>query len=266
MNENPQDKPAERRRQGPLGEDDDATRQIHTQQKGDEAGNEGEESTRRSGRKTRSEPGETRTMGTAGRDDREATASQVPRGYFEAIEERQERLRDIYGGVDWLASFLGFLLALVGGAFLATIAGLVIVPLGFAVDFSAASLGTAGITALVLVGVLSFLTYFFGGYVSGRLARFDGGLNGVMLVLWTALLAVLLVLAAGIFSGFLPTPVVERLQGFFQNNLLPGFDNLVSQGAVGIGILVALVLAILLGSFLGGRLGGRYHADIDYTL
>ena len=265
MSEDPQDRPTERRRQGPLG-DDDATRQIRTQQKGDGAGDEGEQPTRRYGRKTKSEPGETRTMGTVGQDDREATASSAPRGYFEAIEERQERLRDIYGGVDWLASFLGFLLALMGGAFLATISGLVIVPLGFAVDFSAATLGPAAITALVLVGVLLFLTYFFGGYVSGRLARFDGGLNGVMLVLWTALLAVLLVLAGGVFSGFLPTPVVERLQGLFQNNLSPGFDNLVSQGTVGIGILIALVLAILLGSFLGGRLGARYHADIDYTL
>ena len=265
MSENPQDRPTERRRQGPLG-DEDATRQIRTRQTEDETNRDDEGATRRSGRRSRSESGETRTMGAVGGDDRESASASAPGGYFEAMEERQERLRDIYGGVDWLASFLGFLLALVGGAFLATISGLVIVPLGLAVDFSAATLGTAAITALVLMGVLLFLMYFFGGYVSGRLARFDGGLNGVMLVLWTALLGVLLVLAGSIFSGFLPTPVVDRIQGFFQNNLSPGFDNLVAQGAIGIGILVALILVILLGSFLGGRLGARYHSDIDYTL
>lgn len=264
MSENPQDRQAERRRQGPLG-DEDATRQIRIRNREEQTRVENEESTRRSGRKSKSEPPETRAMSTVNREDREA-ATAASSGYFEAMEERQERLRDIYGGVDWLASFLGFLLALVGGAFLATITGLILVPLGFAVDFSAADLGPAVITALVVLGVLLFLTYFFGGYVSGRLARFDGGVNGIMLVLWTALLGVLLVLAGGIFSGFLPAPVVERIQGFLQNSVLPGFNNLVAQGAIGIGILIALVLVILLGSFLGGKLGARYHADIDYTL
>lgn len=268
MSENPQDKSTERRRQGPLGDDNDATRRIRTQQGEDQATSEEQQSTRRSGRKNKSEPNETQAMQNAQNEDaQKPTAGIPPQGYFEAMEERQERLRDIYGGVDWLASFLGFLLALVGGAFLGAIAGMIIAsPLGFAVDFSATDLGPAVITGLAILGVLLFFMFFFGGYVSGRLARFDGGLNGIMLVLWAVILGVLVVLAGGIFSGFIPTPVVELIQRALQNGLLPSFNNLVAQGAAGIGILVALVLAILLGSFLGGRLGGRYHSDIDYTL
>ncbi|CAN5875362.1 hypothetical protein BH23ACT11_BH23ACT11_25480 [soil metagenome] len=274
MSDTSNDKSTERRRRGPLGDDGEETRQQpsqneeETRQIPEQKSSGDEDRTRRSNPKSsKDEEKQTQVMRSSERrDSGKESPGATSGGYFEAMEERQERLRDIYGGIDWLASFLGFLLALVAGAFLALIAGLVLVPLGFAVDFSVENLGPAAITALVLVGVLLFLMYFFGGYVAGRLARFDGGLNGAMVILWTVLFAVLLVLAGGIFSAFLPTTVAEQIQSTFQNALQPTFDNLVAQGALGIGILVAIVLVALLASFLGGRVGGRYHRDIDYTL
>ncbi|HZY65395.1 MAG TPA: tetraspanin family protein [Rubrobacteraceae bacterium] len=264
MSESSNDQSRERRRTGPLGGGDEDTRQQapqsekETRQIPEQQPGGGEARTRRATRKnTEGDARETQVMRSSGA---------APGGYFEAMEEREERLRDIYGGTDWLASFLGFIFAIVGGAVLALIPALVLIPLGFSIDLSGGSLGTAAITGLAIVGVVLFLMYFFGGYVAGRLARFDGGLNGVMLLVWTVIVGVLLVLAGGIFSSFLPAGVAENMQSFIQGTMLPGFNNLVAQGAIGIAILIAAVLVALLGAFVGGRTGARYHRDIDYTL
>lgn len=267
MSENPQDKSRERRRTGPLQEDGE-NEETRVSPRNDD------EKTRRvpSRRAEKEEARETKAMrrtsadGGPGPQDRQGTAAGQPRGYFEAMEEREERLREIYGGIDWLASFLGFVFALVAGVFLSGIAGLVLVPLGFSPEFGGGALGPAAITGLVVVALVLFLTYFLGGYVSGRLARFDGGLNGIMLVLWTLVAGLLIVLAGGILSSFLPAGFAEQVRGMVQGSLLPAFDNLVGIGAIGIGILVGAFLFMLLGSFVGGRTGGRYHTDIDYTL
>lgn len=261
MSENPEDRSRERRRTGPLQEGDE-TEETRVNPPGEEG--KTRQASRRSGRE---EARETRAMRAPKEPDgRQGTAAGQSGGYYEAMEEREERLRDIYGGIDWLASFIGFVFALVAGAVLAGIAGLVLVPLGFSPNFNAGTLGPAAITGLVVVAVVLFLTYFFGGYVSGRLARFDGGLNGIMLVLWTLVVALLVVLAGGILSSFLPAGFAEQLRSAVQGGLLPAFNNLVGIGAIGIGILVGAFLVALLGGFVGGRTGGRYHTDIDYTL
>lgn len=260
MSESPEDKSRERRT-GPLREDGE-TEETRVNSPGGEG--ETRQAPRRSNRGE--EARETRAMRAPTYEERQDTAPGQPRGYFEAMEEREERLRDIYGGIDWLASFLGFVFALVAGAFLSGIAGLVLVPLGFSPNLGAGTLGPAAITGLVVVGVVLFLTYFFGGYVSGRLARFDGGLNGVMLVLWTLVFGLLAVLAGGILSSFLPAGFAGQIRNVVQGGVLPAFNSLVSIGAIGIGILVGAFLIALLGGFVGGRTGGRYHTDIDYTL
>ena len=273
MTERPEDRPEERRRTGPLGDDADAqeTRRVPIGEnrpgRGEPAGRTGDDAA-----ETRQVPQgspegngekETRVIRTPGYPDTTADATPYPRGYFEAAEDREDRLRDMYGGVDWLASFLGFVFAALAGAILAAVAGIVLGPLGFSLNLSGA-LGTAAITGLVLLGVLIFLTYFFGGYVSGRLARFDGGRNGAMLLLWTVLAGVLLLLAAGIFSGFLPDGAAEAIGGFM-DSAASALDDLSQAGLVGIAVAAGAILLALLGGFLGGRLGSRYHAEIDRT-
>ena len=264
MSENPQDKSRERRRTGPLQEggrerrddpgkpaqDDEKTRQVSSR------------------RQEKEEARETKAMrrDSTDRGSRQDTVPGQSRGYFEAMEEREERLREIYGGIDWLASFLGFVFAFVAGAFLSAIAGLVLVPLGFSPDLGGGTLGPAVITGLVVIAVVLFLTYFLGGYVAGRMARFDGGLNGIMLVLWTLVAGLLVVLAGGILSSFLPVSFAEQVRNVVQSGLLPAFNDLIGIGAIGVGILVGAFLVMILGGFVGGRTGGRYHTDIDYTL
>src|SRR5215211_214619 len=234
MSDRPEEGREERRRTGPLGDDDVETRRVPTEN-GAEAARQGEASSSRT-RGSASGPSgenETRVIRASGYPDTTRDATPYPRGYFEEAEEREDRLRDMYGGVDWLASFLGFIFAIVLGATFSAIAGLVLVPFGITPDLSGGQIGTSVITGLVLLGVLIFLTYFFGGYVAGRLARFDGGRNGAMLLVWTLLTVLLLVLAAGVFSGFLPDGATAAI-GSSMDGVLSTLDSLSQAGVVGI--------------------------------
>ena len=276
MSDSPQDEPRERRRRGPLGDhEEEQTRPA-------DGNSEAEDSsatrlipggsTRRSGggdERTRAIPedesGRTRKAsvirpsGYSREGDRPRESSS---GYYEAAEERELRLQELYGGVDWLASFLGFIFAAVAGGVLSAIAVIVVGRLGLPLSFSGGALGTSAVTALVVLGVLVFLTFFCGGYVAGRLARFDGGRNGVMVVVWAVVVA-----AISLSVGpLLPGQIFSYLQSFVQSTLLPALDTLTGMGALGIGILVGAVLLMLLGGFAGGRLGARYHSEIDRTI
>ncbi|MDQ4126750.1 MAG: hypothetical protein M3151_02135 [Actinomycetota bacterium] len=270
MSERPEDRPEDRRRTGPLGDDaeetrtgppaendPEVTRRVPTQP--DQASSE----TRRIPQGTsQPEDKETRVIRTQGYSDTTGEAAPYPPGYFEAAEDREDRLRDMYGGVDWLASFLGFVFAVVAAALFSLIAGLVLVPLGFPPALGGGEIGAAVITGLALLGLLIFLTFLFGGYVAGRLARFDGGRNGAMLLVWSFVAVLILTLAAGVFSGFLPPGLSDGV-----GNLLEGVsstvEDLASAGAVGIAVAIGALLLALLGGFLGGRLGSRYHVQID---
>lgn len=279
MTDRPEDRPEERRRTGPLGDngesetarqepaDEEPTRQVPSGQSpereaGPSRGTEQMPQQRPAAGET--EDKETRVIRTPPYGS-QGDATTYPRGYFEAAEEREDRLRDMYGGVDWLASFLGFVFALVAGSLFSLIAGLVIAPLGLSLSFSGGQIGAAAITGLVLVAILVFLTYFFGGYVAGRLARFDGGRNGAMLLLWTGVAVLVLALINALLSNFLPSNVAQGLDNLVQNNVLSAIGGLSQLGLVGIVILVAALVVALVGGFLGGRLGARYHAEIDRT-
>ena len=281
MTDKPEDRPEERRRTGPLGDDaesgttrreppgdEEPTRQVPADEPArDEPARETQPMAERPAGEPagETEDKETRVIRTPPAYGTQADASPYPRGYFEAAEEREDRLRDMYGGVDWLASFIGFIFALVAGSFFSLVAGLVVAPLGISMDLAGSEIGPAAITGLVLVAILVFLTYFFGGYVAGRLARFDGGRNGAMLLLWTGVTILVLALINAVLSGFLPEGISENIDGLIQNFLFSTIGGLSGLGIAGVLIFVGALLVALVGGFLGGRLGSRYHAEIDRT-
>src|ERR671912_309757 len=234
------DRPEERRRTGPLGDEDDETRRVPTEN-GPEATRqvreEAEPAETRGVARAPSEENETRVIRVPGHPDTTRDATPYPRGYFEATEEREDRLRDMYGGVDWLASFLGLVFAIVLGAVFSVVAGLVLVPFDITPALSGGQIGASAITGLALLGVLIFLTFFFGGYVAGRLARFDGGRNGAMVLAWTVILALILALVALVFSGFLPSGTAEVIRNLAQGTA-SAVGNLAGAGVAGIVVAV----------------------------
>src|ERR687896_303297 len=261
MSDRPEDRPEERRRTGPLGGDERSEEARRPEQAEDAASRETEpvpqrpsgEAEDKETRVIRTPPG----YGTAAQD-----GGPYPRGYFEAAEEREDRLRDMYGGVDWLASFLGFVFAIVLGAVFSAVAGLVLVPFGITPALSGGQIGASLITGLALLGVLIFLTFFFGGYVAGRLARFDGGRNGAMVLVWMFIVVLILALAAAIFSGFLPAGMAQGIANLV-DRIVSTAGNLAGAGVVGLVTAAAALLIALLGGSLGGRMGSRYHTEID---
>ncbi len=165
-----------------------------------------------------------------------------------------------FGGIKWGAAFFGWLsangLAVILVALLA--AGGVAVGLGQGVTSaqdaadSAPTIGLAGGIGLLVV---LFLSYLAGGYVAGRMARFDGARQG--LAVWVIGLVVVVLLAiAGTVLGA-QYNVLQQLN-------LPRIP--VDEGTAttaGIVTLVALLVVTLLGALVGGKLGDRYHRRID---
>ena len=274
MEEKPQDRPEDRRRRGPLddeGEPEEATRSAPRAGNG---GQGGEDTATRQG--APENVGRTPASGTPrdalGEEDPEtrvirppgtrAEGETQPGGYYpEAPEEREARLKEVYGGVDWLASFIGCVFAIVSSGILLAFTGLVLNPLGFTLNLAGRDIDAVIITGLVVVGFVLFASYFIGGYVAGRLVRFDGGRNGAVTVAWGLILSIILVL----FGSFLPGALFRALQDFMEQSVLPAIGGLTEVGLVGAGIIVGALLLELLGGFLGGRLGNGYHTRIDNT-
>jgi len=104
---------------------------------------------------------------------------------------------------------------------------------------------------LVLLGV----AYFAGGYVAGRMARFDGARQGVAVWIIGLLVVVLLGVAGAVFGA--------KYNVLAQLNLprIPVDEGTATTG--GIVALVAVLLVTLGAAILGGKTGERYHRKID---
>ena len=166
-----------------------------------------------------------------------------------------------YGGISWGAAFFGWLSANGMAVILIALlsAGGLAFGLSSAVDSADAAADSAtsgiGLGAGIALLVVLFLAYLAGGYVAGRMARFDGVKQGVAVWVIGLVVVVLLALAGLVFGS--------------QYNVLAQLDLPripIDEGTAttaGIIALVAVLLATLLGAVLGGVLGARYHRKVD---
>jgi hypothetical protein len=168
--------------------------------------------------------------------------------------------RAVFGGIKWGAAFFGWLSA--NGLAVLLIALLSAAGVGLALaqgvdtaDEAAQQVETLGIGGGIAILVVLFLAYLAGGYVAGRMARFDGARQGVAVWL-IGLIVVLLLAAAGALLGA-QYNVLQQLN-------LPRIP--IEEGdatTAGIITLAAILLATLLGSLIGGKVGERYHRKVD---
>ena len=113
----------------------------------------------------------------------------------------------------------------------------------------------AGIgAAAVLLGIV-LLSYFSGGYVAGRMSRFDGGKQGVAVWVIGLLLA-----GAGVGLGLLLGPqsgLPEQLD-LPSAELAATTSGVTALAAAGVALVGGLLAAVL-----GGKVGCRYHRKVD---
>jgi len=174
-----------------------------------------------------------------------------------ALDTMRARQRDRFGGIQWGADFFGWLCA-IGLASLLTAA---LVGAGVALGLStddatnadtAPQIGLGG--GIALIAVLA-IAWFCGGYVAGRMARFDGVRQGLGVWLWTLLSAVVIAAVAAI--GGTEYDVYQRLN---LPRIAIGDSTLNTGGAIAGAVAV---VATLLFAVLGGKAGERFHKRVD---
>jgi hypothetical protein len=164
-----------------------------------------------------------------------------------------------YRGFKFGAAFFGWLVAISMTVLLAGVAGAIATGVEFVVNFTRAEAeqraGTLGIAAAVILVLTVSLAFYTGGYVAGRLARFDGARQGFGV--WMFALIITVVAAGVVALANTQDDVVGRID--LPN--VPLSDSTLTTGAIS--TAVALVLLTLLAALLGGTTGRRYHDKID---
>ena len=169
-----------------------------------------------------------------------------------------DRAHEEYGGIKWGAAFFGWLSANGLNVLLLAIAAAAGTAVGLtqsSTQEAASNAETIGITGGIVLLVILALGYYAGGYVAGRMARFDGARQG--LAVWVIGLLVTIVLAvAGAVLG-------SKYNVLSQLNL-PSIPVDGGQATTGGLIALGLVLLVTLGAaVLGGKAGESYHRKID---
>jgi hypothetical protein len=174
------------------------------------------------------------------------------------VRDVRARQREEFGGVNWGSAFFGWLVAVGMAAILLGILSAAGAAFGLG-DVSDAeaeeNAETIGIVGGILLILVLGVAYWCGGYVSGRMSRFDGARQGV--AAWALGVAVTIVLAvAGALFGA-EYNVLERLD-------LPRIP--IDEGTLTAGAAVALAAAVLIAlaaAMGGGKAGERYHRKVD---
>jgi hypothetical protein len=174
-----------------------------------------------------------------------------------ALDTMRARQRDRFGGIQWGSDFFGWLCA-IG---LASLLTAILVGAGVALGLSTSDAGNADTAQQIGLGggiallVVLAIAWFSGGYVAGRMARFDGARQGIGVWLWT-------ILAAVIVAGFAAIGGSEY--DIFQRLNLPRIavgDNTLTAGGAIAG--AAAIIVTLLFAVIGGKVGERYHRRVD---
>jgi hypothetical protein len=165
-----------------------------------------------------------------------------------------------YHGTNWGAAFFGWLVAMGMAALLTALLAAAGGAISLTVSAGEASGAAEELTFAggILVVTILLASFYAGGYVAGRMSRFDGARQGFGVWIW-AIVAAIVGATLGAVAG--------SEYNVFQGLNLPRIP--VDEGDVTAGAWVALVV-VLVGSLLaataGGLSGRRYHDPLDATI
>jgi amino acid transporter len=192
------------------------------------------------------------------RHDHDSGATAGTPGQHLGPEDRstlgEKNAHDRFGGVNFGAAFFGWLVAIAMTVLLMSILGAIASAVGASTNFSQTDAereaSAVGLGAAIALVVVMAIAYYAGGYVAGRMSRFDGARQGF--AVWAlGLIVTLLAVGLGYLFGS-------------QYNILDRV-NLPTDAATMGGIITALALLIgtLLAAMAGGKMGHRYHNKVD---
>jgi amino acid transporter len=201
-------------------------------------------------------------QGSRGGSVAAATAErEAPRRRTAAAPSRDDvrrRQRQEFGGLSWSSAFFGWLVAVGLAALLIALlsaAGAAVGLTQTSQDQAAGSADTIGIAGGILLLAILVIAYHAGGYVAGRMARFDGPRQG--LAVWLLGLLVTVVLAvAGVLLG-----AKYNVLGSLDLPRIPVDEGSLTTG--GVIALAAVVIGTLLAAVAGGKAGTHYHRKVD---
>jgi hypothetical protein len=176
----------------------------------------------------------------------------------EAARDVRARQREEFGGLNWGAAFFGWLVAVGMAVILLAIlsAAGTVFSLGEVNESEANSNAeTIGIVGGILLIAILAIAYYCGGYVSGRMSRFDGARQGFGTWAIGLFVTIVLAVAGAIFGS--EYNVLAELN-------LPRIP--IDEGSLTTGAAIALaavVILTLLAALGGGKAGERYHRRID---
>ena len=168
-----------------------------------------------------------------------------------------QREKEQFGGMRFWLAFFGWLTAIGLAVLLGAIAAGILTAVGNSNGATSSSSGLQGlgVAGAIVTAVILFIAYYAGGYVAGRMARFDGVKQGVAVWLWAIIISILAAIAGAIGSQF----------GLFSQigNVAQVPFNAQTFTAAGILTIVAALIVSLVGAVLGGLAGMHYHRKVD---
>jgi hypothetical protein len=176
------------------------------------------------------------------------------------------RQKERFGGIKFGSAFFGWLTATGMAVLLIALLAAAGVAFGVATNTTVdqatqetqnntGTAQTVGLVGAITLLVVLLLAYYCGGYVAGRMARFNGIRQGLAVWLWGVVMALVIAAVAAIAG--------TQYDVFAQLNLprLPVNEGQVTAtGAIVIG---AAILAALIGALIGGLAGMRFHRKVD---
>jgi hypothetical protein len=175
-----------------------------------------------------------------------------------APHEVRARQRDEFGGFNWGSAFFGWLVAVGLGALLTAILAAAGTAIGLTTVGSSDAQNNAetiGIGGGILLVAIAMIAYYCGGYVAGRMSRFDGARQGFGVWVFGLIVTVAIAAAGWIFG--------DKYNVLDQLNLPRIPVNAGDLTTGGLIALAAIVLGTLLAAIAGGKVGERFHRRVD---
>ena len=173
------------------------------------------------------------------------------------------REKEQFGGIKVGSAFFGWLTATGMAVLLTALVAAAGTAVGLASNTDVneavnqvATNGTIGMVGIIVLLVILFASYYSGGYVAGRMARFNGAKQGFMVWVW-ALIAAVVIAVLGLVAG-------QQFNVLANLNSFPRIP--INEGELTItSIIAAVVVALiaLIGAVLGGLAGMRFHRKVD---